>query len=364
MKKFEPGQAIKAEIVSISNEYIFLQLSGKSEGVLDKEELINKEGKLTVKEGDIIQAFFQHSKNGEMRFTTKLSGDKAGKSDLEMAFENQIPVEGMVEKEIKGGFSIKIGNSQAFCPFSLMGSRRIDNPESYIGQNLVFRIIEYKERGRNILVSNKAIMEEERNKQIDSLKKILKENMDIKGTVTSIQDFGAFIDLGGIQGLLPISEISRDRINDITAILSIGEAIEVKIIKIDWKTNRITLSMKALLDDPWDHVQMNYKIGSMYKGTVVKVTNYGAFISLEPGLDGLLHVSELQGNSKTTNPQNLIKKGETLTVLISDIDKANKRISLKSVAPNEDNTDYQQYMDQESDTYNPFANLMKNKNKK
>ncbi|MCK5737308.1 MAG: S1 RNA-binding domain-containing protein, partial [Spirochaetaceae bacterium] len=228
-ESLEPGQSIETTIVSISGENIFLQLSGKSEGILDAAELIDKSGQLTVKEGDSIKAFFLSSQNGEMLFTTRIRGDKAGKAVLENAYENGIPVEGLIEKEIKGGFDIKIGESRAFCPYSQMGLKRIEDPETYIGKNLTFKIMEYGENGRNVLVSNRKILEEQLKERVEILKKTLHEKMVIKGTVKLIQDFGAFIDLDGVQALLPISEISRSRVDDIHKVLSVGQEVEASI---------------------------------------------------------------------------------------------------------------------------------------
>ncbi len=363
-KSMEPGQLIETEIVSISGDYIFLQLSGKSEGLLDIAEMTDKDGKLTVKEGDKIKAFFLSSQNGEMLFTTRISGDKAGKAVLENAFESGIPVEGIVEKEIKGGFEIKVGDTRAFCPYSQLGLKRIENTELFIGEHLTFKILEYSENGRNILVSNRVIIEEEQKKQIEILKKTLHEKMVIKGTIKSIQDFGAFIDISGVQALLPISEISRGRVDDIHKALSVGQEIEASIIKLDWGKKRITLSMKALLSDPWEEAHLKYKSGSKHKGSVVRITDFGAFVSLEPGLDGLIHITDLKGDARDNNPHDLLKKGQNLTVQINSIDIEKRRISLKPVSSTQEDEDNKKYFEPESDAYNPFAAFLKSKTEK
>lgn len=361
MNSLQPGQLVETTIVSISGDCIFLELSGKSEGVLDRAELTNKDGQLTVKEGDKIKAFFLNAKNGEMHFTTKISGDKADTSILENAFKNGIPVEGTVEKEIKGGFEVKIGETRAFCPFSQMGQKRTDDAASYVGKHLTFKILEFKENGRNILVSNRAILEEERGKQLESLKTTLQEGMVIKGTIKSIQSFGAFIDIHGVQALLPVSEIGRSRVEDIQQALTIGQEIEASIIKIDWKTERITLSMKSLLSDPWEKVLEKYPVDSKHTGKVVRITDFGAFVSLEPGLDGLLHISELKGDDKYANVKKVVKMGETLSVQIKDVDVNAKRLSLKQVSSVEEDESTKKYSNNETETYNPFAKLLKDK---
>ncbi len=361
MNKLKPGQLVETQIVSISKDCIFLQLSGKSEGVLDRAELADQDGNISVKEGDTIKAYFLESKNGEMTFTTKISGDKAGSSLLENAYQNKIPVEGVVEKEIKGGFEIKIGTSRAFCPFSQMGARRTEDTAAYIGKKLTFKIQEYKGNGRDILVSNRAILEDERAAQLESLKKTLKEKMVVKGRITSIQDFGAFVDIGGVQALLPVSEIGRDRVEDIRSVLSVDQEIEASIIKIDWKAERISLSMKSLLSDPWVKATEKYPKNSKHTGKVVRITEFGAFVSLEPGLDGLVHVSELRGEGKYGDTRNEVKLGQSLTVLIQDIDALRKRISLKPTSSLEEDETTRKYLsgdDGGTDTYNPFAALL------
>jgi small subunit ribosomal protein S1 len=305
------------------------------------------------------------AKNGEMHFTTRIGGDTAGPAMLEQAYHNKIPVEGLVEKEIKGGYEIKIGDSRAFCPYSQMGQKRTDTPADYVGKHLTFKITEYKENGRNILVSNRMIHEEAHQDNIETLKNNLQENMVIKGVIKSIQDYGAFVDIGGFQALLPVSEIGRSRVEDIRAILSVDQEIEASILKIDWKNERITLSMKSLLADPWEKAVEKYPEDSKHIGKVVRITDFGAFVSLEPGLDGLMHISELRASSKFSNSKELtVKPGQTLTVQILGVDRANKRISLKPATTLEEDETSTKYMETstDNDTYNPFAALLKKKN--
>ena len=360
---FEPGQLIEAEIVSISGGCVFLQLSGKSECQIDAEEFIDKEGNITVKVGDTIQAYFHAKKGGELLFTTKIQGDKAGKEVLESAFQNAIPVEGVVEKEIKGGYEVSIGDTRAFCPYSQMDIKRVDDPKRFVGTKQTFRITEYKEHGKNLLVSRRVLLEEERNAQLDILKKSLKEGMNIKGTVSSLQDFGAFVKIGVVRALLPISEISRDRVTDINSVLKVGQEIEASIMKIDWRNERITLSMKALLSDPWDIVSENYTVGSKYSGTVARITNFGAFVTLEPGLDGLIHIADMPGQGRDAKPGEALKQGKSVQVTITAIDAARRRMSLKPASSFEAGEEFSSYLEPEDDTYNPFAELLKGRSK-
>jgi small subunit ribosomal protein S1 len=316
--------------------------------------------------GDQLRVFFLTAENGEMRFTTKINGATAGAGMLEQAYLEKIPVEGLVEKEIKGGYDIRIGEFRAFCPFSKMGERRSDNPAEYIGKHMSFKIQEYKDNGRSILVSNRQIHEEARAERLEALKKTLQEGMVITGSIASIQSFGAFVDLGGIQALLPVSEISRSRVEDIQALLSVGQEIQASILKIDWPSERITLSMKSLLADPWETAPEKYPEGSKHVGKVIRLADFGAFVSLEPGIEGLVHSSELnKASSYGTSRELAVKVGQTLSVEILGVDRSNKRISLKPATSAEEDETTAKYLDASADstTYSPFAALLKKNNR-
>jgi len=358
---FEPGQQIEAAIVAISGDTVFLDLNLKSEGVLDAAELKDADGKMTVKEGNVIKAYFTGSQDGEMRFTTKISGDKADKSMLENAYKNGIPVEGRVEKEIKGGYEVIIGTSRAFCPYSQMGGHQKNEPADFIGKHLTFMIQEYKEDGRNLLVSNRAIVEAEHEKQLSGLKQTLKEGMTVSGTVISLEAFGAFVNVNGFRALLPISEITLERVTDIHSVLKEGQQIQAKILKADWEHERMSLSMKALLADPWDTAAKKYIAGSKYTGTISRVADYGIFVELEPGLDGLVHISELSGIDRNTNIRKLYKAGTKMDVMVKEVSTSQKRISLQPTTSIEQDKTTAKYMagQNDDDGYNPFAALLK-----
>lgn len=361
---FKPGQSIETEVVSISKDSVFLQLSGKSEGIIDREELVDKEGKLAIKVGDRIRAFFLKAENGEMRFTTKISGKEAGARMLVQAFREKMPVEGLVEKEIKGGYDVKIGDFRAFCPFSMMGDKRSDDPAQYVGKRLPFKVQEFGDNGRSILVSNRAIHEDARKERLEALKKELHEGMVVKGTIASIQSYGAFVDLGGLQALLPVSEISRSRVEDIHAVLEVGQEIEAAILQLDWQRDRISLSMKSLVADPWDSATERYPLGSKHTGKVVRLADFGAFVSLEPGIDGLVHDSELNKAAGADARGGLnLKLGQDLSVEVLGVDLERRRISLKPATSAEEDATTAKYMGDQDDsgTYNPFAALLKKK---
>jgi small subunit ribosomal protein S1 len=324
-----PGQKIEAAIVKITQDWIFLDLGGKSEGYLDRKELADENGNLSVKEGDTVEAYFLSSKHNEKLFTTKIGAGDSARTHIEEVWRNGIPIEGIVEKEIKGGFEIKLaGDMRGFCPYSQIGINRTENAKDYIGRRLPFRIIEYGERGRNIILSARAILEEQKKKDEEARKAELHEGMLVKGTVVSIRDFGAFLDIGGLQGLLPISEIGWDRVEDIYTRLSVGQIIDVVITRMDPQNNRISFSLKQTLSDPWNEAEAKYPEGTFHTGTVVRLTKFGAFVNLGPGVDGLLHISKLGKGKRIVHPGDAVKLGEAIEVRIDAMDRDQKRISL------------------------------------
>ena len=342
-----PGEQVEAVITKITQKWVFIDVGGKSEGYLVREEFTDDEGAITIKEGDAISAYFLSSRNNELLFTTQLSGGAARNEHLEQAYHNRIPVEGLVEKENKGGFEIKIaGNTRAFCPYAQMGLQRVDNADHYIGQHLTFRIIEYAEKGRNIIVSNRAIREEERQKQKDALRGSLKEGMQVSGEITAIRGFGAFVDIGGVEGLIPISEISWGRVEDIDSILSVGQKVDVAIKKLDWENDKFSFSLKEILPDPWNDVGLKYPEGSGHTGTVSRLAPFGAFVTLEPGIDGLVHISELGKGKRIHHPREVLEENQTVEVRIVKAAEAEKRLSLALISDEKgsEELDYKKYM--------------------
>jgi small subunit ribosomal protein S1 len=327
----EPGQKVEARVLKISGEWVFLDTGRKGEGVLDKKEFLDPDGNLTISEGDMVTAWFLSSSNNEMRFTTRLGGGPsgAGNARLEEAWRNGIPVEGFVEKEIKGGFEIKIGGStRAFCPYSQMSLGRAESNAAFVGLHLSFRITEYAENGRNIVLSHRAVLEEERRQQKERLKETLAEGMTVRGTVTSIRDFGAFVTIGGVEGLIPISEMAWGRVKDAGDVLSVGQVVDVVIRKIDWENDRFSFSLKDTLADPWERVTEKYPAGSYHAGVVSRLASFGAFVTLGEGVDGLIHISKLGGGKRISHPREAVREGEKIEVKIESVDRENKRLSL------------------------------------
>ena len=361
----EPGQQIEATVLQISDEWLFLDVGQKGEGVLDLKEMRDAEGALKVAVGDRVKVYFVSRKGGELRFTTRLGGGSSGTAQLEEAWRSEIPVEGRIEKEIKGGYEVRLpGGVRAFCPFSQLGLRRQDDSGEAIGQSLSFRITQFSEQGRNIVVSHRVILEEERRQQRETLKETLKEGMVVPGTVTNIRDFGAFVDIGGIEGLLPISEISYSRIDKVEDVLQVGQQLEVAIKSCDWEKQRFSFSLRDTLADPWGQVETRFPIGSVHTGKVSRLTTFGAFVTLDDGIDGLLHISKIGGETRIKHPQDVLSNGQQLQVIIEKIDSDEKRISLALPRDTHDEAVETSYEEPSGSGMGTFAALFRNAQKK
>lgn len=327
--RLEPGQKVEGKVLQISGDWIFLDVGQKGEGILDARELYDAEGNLTVKSGDSVSAYFLSGAGGELRFTTKLGAGAAGMAQMEEAWRSGIPVEGRIEKEIKGGYEIRLaGGVRAFCPFSQLGLRRPDPSVEVVGQSRPFRVTQFGERGRNIVVSHRVILEEEQKQKREFLKETLEPGMVVKGVVTNIRDFGAFVDIGGIEGLVPISEVAYGRVEDIHSILQAGQELEVAVKSLDWEKNRFSFSIRDTLADPWNRVTEHYREGETYTGKVARLAPFGAFVTLEEGIDGLIHISKMGVGKQIKHPQEVLSSGEAVAVKVDKIDPEQRRISL------------------------------------
>jgi len=370
-RHFSVGEKIEAVIVKISTDWIFLDLGAKSEGYIDKKEFIDEDGNLTVKEGDKITAYFISSRHGEKLFTTKLLARKSVDEFLLNANQNQIPLEATVEKEIKGGFLVKIGaGAGGFCPYSQMDIKKIDDAASFVGKKLDFLVLEYGDNGRKVILSRRPLLEKIEQEKIQVLKETLQTGMIVRGVVKSVRNFGAFVDIGGVQALLPISEMSWGRVEDPKLLFAPGTTVEAVIINLDWESNRITLSFKDTLPDPWNEVIAKYREGSVCKGKVSRLTDFGAFITLEDGVDGLVHISKLARGKKIKHARDVLTAGADIEVKIEKIDRENKRISLDLAAEGGDSSveestdDYKSYMPRAPKTMGTLGDLLKKSGKK
>lgn len=326
----KPGEKIEATVLQVGGEWVFLDVGQKGEGVLDVKELLDAEGQPTVAVGARVTVYFLGRSADELRFTTRLGGRSgAGTAHLEEAWRSGIPVEGRIEKEVKGGYEVKLpGGVRAFCPFSQLGRGRQDSNESLLGQSVPFRITQFGEQGRNIVVSRRELLEEERRQQREALRETIKEGTVVRGTVTALRDFGAFVDIGGIEGLLPISEIAWGRIDKVEEVLQVGQELELAIKSCDWEKERFSFSLRELLADPWQKVGTLYREGTTLTGTVVRLAQFGAFVKLDEGIDGLLPIGKLGGGKRLRHPSEVLQVGQQLLVTIEGIDRAQRRIAL------------------------------------
>lgn len=327
--RLKQGSQIQAKVLHVSGEWVFLDIGQKGEGVLDRREVSDAEGNLIVTPGDTITAWFTGSSKGELRFTTKIGGTGAAdRSLIEDAWKAGIPVEGSVEKEVKGGFEVKIGSTRAFAPYSQMSLRRVTDAAAFVGKKLKFIIIEYAEGGRNLIVSHRAILQEEADREMELLKESLTVGMTVSGTVTSLQKFGAFVRVGSIEGLLPISEIGWTKVRDVADVLAVGQEISVTVKQLDWEQKKFSFSLKDTLADPWEAAVEKFPVGSCHSGTVSRLAQFGVFVTLGDGVDGLLHISKIGRGKRIAHPKEVLREGENVEVLVEGIDRESRRISL------------------------------------
>lgn len=329
--RLTPGQQVDARIVRIGKEWTFLDFGGKSEGCLASSELLGKDGEIAAKQGDTIRVYFLSARKNEMLFTSKASG-KALSAHLEEIYASGIPVEGFVAGEIKGGFQVTLaGGVRAFCPFSQMDVRRVQEAAAYVGQHYAFRISELSEAGRNVILSRRALLVEEQEQRKEQLKETLKVGDVVKGNITSLRNFGAFVEIGGLEGLIPISEIGWGQVDDIHSGLEVGQEVQVAVLKLDRENDRYSFSLRATMPDPWLEAPQRFPEGSSHTGTISRLTTFGAFVTLTAGVDGLIHISALGGGRKLKHPREAVEQGQSIEVKVDRLDLENKRLSLVPV---------------------------------
>ncbi len=329
IRTLSPGQKTTATIVGVDGETIFLDVGLKSEGIINASEFLDEEGELSVKIGDSVSVYYLKSGRSEQLFTTRL-GSGAGSAHLEEAWRSGVPVEGTVKAEIKGGFEVTLsGNVRAFCPYSQMGLRRVEDPAGeYLDSRKTFRITQYSENGRNIVISARVLQEEEQQQRKEELQATLTEGTSVSGTVSSIRSFGLFVDIGGIDGLVPLSEVGWSRVENLEEQFYSGQQVQVVIKSLDWENERISLSIKETLEDPWEAAINSFPEGTSHVGVINRLAPFGAFVNLAPGIDGLVHISKLGQGRRLNHPREAVEEGQQIEVLIESIDLANKRISL------------------------------------
>ena len=328
-KRIEKGQTIEGTIVAIGPEVAFVDVGGKGEATIAIDELKNEEGNLEVAVGDRIQAVVVSTVAG-LTLSRKLARRAATQRQLEDAFHSGLPVEGKVERAVKGGYEVRIARQRAFCPMSQIDIIRTDAP-AHEGRVYQFRIIEYKDGGRNLVVSRRALLEEQQRASAADVLQSIVAGAVLTGRVTSVREFGAFVDLGGgVQGLLHVSEMGWSRVSDTSQVVRPGDEITVKVLHLDENKQKISLGLKQLTPDPWSNVQATYEIGQVRTGRVTRVAEFGAFVELEPGIEGLAHASTF-GPEGGRGWSALVAPGMTGAFEILTIDLEKKRIGVALV---------------------------------
>jgi len=321
--KLEPGTKIQGTVIAIDKKSVFLDINSKSEGIINCEELTDKKGDLIVNVGDKVDAYFVSDKGGEIILTVKMSG-KFVAGHLEDAYRSRIPVDGKVIEERKGGYLIKVSGKDAFCPYSQI-DLFLKEPASYIGNSYSFIITEMNKF--NTVLSRRKLLEKEKVKRIEYLRETLNEGDLITGTVISMKDFGVFVDLNGCEGFIPISELAWGRIENPSELLKADDRIKVAVKRLDWENNKITLSYRSA-QTSWDEIADRYPIGKLLSGKVTRLTNFGAFVELEKGIEGLIHISRIDPGRKINHPRESLTVGDVVSIVIESIDKETQKISL------------------------------------
>ncbi|OGR33116.1 MAG: 30S ribosomal protein S1 [Desulfuromonadales bacterium GWC2_61_20] len=333
LQELNVGDVVRGTIVQINPDSVVVDVGYKSEGIISLSEFVDEKGQTAVKVGDEIDVLFERPENENGLIT--LSKEKADRQKVWNALEEDAVVEGRILSRIKGGLSVDIGVN-AFLPGSQVDLRPVRNLDKMIGEVYQFKIIKLNKRRGNIVLSRRVLLEEQRDSMRSETLKTLGEGQVAEGIVKNLTDYGAFIDLGGIDGLLHITDMSWGRVNHPSDILNVGDKIQVKVLKYDREKQRVSLGMKQIAPDPWTEVEARYPVNMRVRGKVVSLTDYGAFVELEEGVEGLIHVSEMSWTKRVKHPNKILNIGDEVEALVLALDTANRRISLglKQVEPN------------------------------
>jgi small subunit ribosomal protein S1 len=365
-----PGEQVTGRVVNIGADSVFVDVGAKCEAVIDRAELTGADGELTVALGGTVTARVLTAHEGGIVLRTRAGRGVDTPSELEQARLCGLPVEGVVKEVNKGGVEVDVAGVRGFCAVSQLDSRYVEDPAAYVGRKLEFRITRYEDGpgGKpNLVLSRRALLEEQAARLASETRKRLEVGAVLSGTVTSIKDYGAFVDLGGLEGMLHISELGFGRVDHPSAVLAVGQAVEVQVLKIEPTSDprhpeRIGLSLKALQDDPWDEAVRSLGPGQELAGKVVRLEPFGAFVSLPQGIEGLVHVSEI-GDKRIAHPREALAVGDEVRVCVLQIDTERRRVSLsiKAVAANAEAAQARAYRPASQASLGTFADLMKQK---
>jgi len=325
-----PGAIISASVERIEDKYVVVDAGLKSESYISIDQFYDETGKLEIKVGDEVKVALEVLEDGFG--STRLSRERAKRleswSHLERAYESKETIRGVIVGRVKGGFTVEINKVRAFLPGSLVDVKPIRDPEAFEGKEFEFKVIKVDPKRNNIVVSRRAVLEAESNVERAAVLENINEGDEVKGVVKNLTDYGAFIDLGGVDGLLHITDMSWKRIKHPSEILNIGDEIKVKVLKIDRDNVRVSLGLKQLGGDPWQDISQRYPVSSKISGRVTNITDYGCFVEIEEGIEGLVHVSEMDWTNKNVNPNKVIHLGQEVEVMVLDVDAERRRISL------------------------------------
>jgi len=328
--EMHPGAIVTGVVIDIDDDWVTVHAGLKSEGVIPRDQFVNERGELKLQIGDEVQVALEAVEDGWGE--TRLSREKAKRAeawkDLEKACEAEAVVKGVINGKVKGGFTVDINTIRAFLPGSLVDVRPVRDTAHLEGKELEFKVIKLDQKRNNVVVSRRAVLEQANSAEREALLGALQEGMAVKGIVKNLTDYGAFVDLGGVDGLLHITDMAWKRIKHPSEIVNVGDEIDVKILKFDRERNRVSLGLKQLGADPWVEITRRYPEGTRVKAKVTNLTDYGCFAELEEGVEGLVHVSEMDWTNKNIHPSKVVQVGDEVEVMVLDIDEERRRISL------------------------------------
>jgi small subunit ribosomal protein S1 len=328
--EMEPGSIVTGTVVDIDSDWVTVHAGLKSEGVIPRSQFVDEKGEFALEIGDQVKVAMEAVDDGFGE--TRLSREKARRAEvwmvLEEAFENDKKVPGFLQGKVKGGFTVDMDGIRAFLPGSLVDMRPVRDVAHLEGKELEFKVIKLDQRRNNVVVSRRAVLEEENSAEREALLETLQEGMDLDGIVKNLTDYGAFVDLGGVDGLLHITDMAWRRIKHPSEIVNVGDEIKVRVLKFDRERQRVSLGLKQLGEDPWVNIKDRYPEQVVVKGRVTNLTDYGCFVEIEEGVEGLVHVSEMDWTNKNIHPSKVVQVGDEIDVMILDIDEERRRISL------------------------------------
>lgn len=334
-KRPRAGDLVSGTIISIGKDAVFVDLGGKAEGTLDRAQVEDREGKLLVAVGQTIEARVAQDAGGVLSLRIKVMRGPEAKAELVSAQELGLPVDGLVTEVIKGGLTVDVAGVRGFCPASQIDNRFVEDQSGYVGQRLTFRITRYEPGGRgNLVLSRRVLLEEEREKLAAKTREHLKVGAVLRGKVVGFKPFGAFVDLGGIEGMLHVSELGFSRVERPEDVLTLGQEVDVAVLKIEpgEKGQRIALSLKALATDPWQDASRTLTDGARVKGKITRMQPFGVFVEVAPGIEGLVHISELGAGRRINHPREVVSEGQEVEVAVMGIDPERRRVSLSMAA--------------------------------